>query len=92
MVTHLKKIALRSACLDVNTPKENDESNKDDFILPGSVCAMVSDSKNTESFWLISIVAIRETANDIVDNYHHVRRNRQYVECHYFKKDDKTKK
>ena len=92
-MTHLKKPALQSTCLDVNNPEENDESNNDDFILPGSVCAMLSEGKDTESFWLISIVAIRETADNIVDDYrHHVRRNQQYIECHYSEKDDKTKK
>ena len=92
-VSHLKKPALGSTCLDVNNPEENDESNNNEFILPGSVCTMLSDSKDTESFWLISIVAIRETADDIVDDYrHHVQRNQQYIECHYLEKDDKTKK
>ena len=60
----------------------------DDFLVPGSVSAMASDSIDIKSFWLVSIVA-----NDgMIDDYNRlVRKSQRFVKVNYFEKEDKTR-
>ena len=93
IVHHLKKPALRSACLGFQKTNDDENTNIDDFFLPGSICVMASDNLDTESFWLLSIVSVNVAESDMMDDYHHViTKDQEYLECHYFEKQDKTRK
>ena len=52
-----------------------------------------SDNLDTESFWLLSIVSVNVAESDMMDDYHHViTKDQEYIECHYFEKEDKTRR
>lgn len=64
----LNKIYLRSDVVESNH-EENDSNTSEEFILPGSYCAVAPDSSSQDSLWFIKIVDTVETNVEITDDY-----------------------
>ena len=55
--------------------KENDETEVitvNEFLLPGSVCAIAADEKSADMVWFVYIECEKEAGKDEIDSYGHI--------------------
>ena len=72
---HLKEIALRSSN-KAGTVTESDVCHE--FLLPGSICAIATDSKSLYTVLFIQIQREEVGLTKIVDDYNHIVAARQH--------------
>ena len=75
VVENLNKINLRSNYDDININdgiERDEETNPhDDFLLPGSVCAIAADNKSTDTVCFVQIIGEFNSPENVTDNCGH---------------------
>ena len=63
----LKETLLRSSCMESNTSERN--TDKCDFLMPESICAVAADQQSSDTVWFIKIEGESITKEEICDDY-----------------------
>ena len=87
----LKKIFLRSVDDSVcdREDLEDGDSVSDDFLLPGTYCAVAPQKSSKESLWFIKVEDSLAAEESITDDYHHtVAGGHEYIEGQFMEKVD----
>ena len=69
----LNKVSLRSFTTDISDDQSYKETNAEEFLLAGTICAIAADVKSIDTFWLIKIIHDKETclkASDLFRKRH----------------------
>ena len=90
-IEQLKKVTLRST----STPVSSDSGSSDhnEFILPGSICALAADQKSPDTVWFIKIDERIVPTAEMTDDYgHKVIQGQVCFKGRYLEKDSTSRK
>ena len=70
MISHtLNKVSLRSSTTDTSDDQSYEETNAEEFLLEGTICAIAADVNSIDTFWLIKIIDDYTAEKETIDDY-----------------------
>ena len=95
VIQELNKTSLRSdfALEEPVITDEDDDKRVNEFLLPGSICAIAADTKSIDTVWFVKIVCEQDAEEDVVDDYgFRVALGQRYLKGHYVEQSKCTNK
>ena len=88
LIGGLKKIYLRSDVEEPDLSLEIGGSKENDFIVPGTYCAVAADKSSSETFWLVKIKDSYKATTTITDDYsNRIAAGHHYIEGQFLEKE-----
>ena len=93
LISHtLNKVSLRSSTTDTSDDQSYEETNAEEFLLEGTICAIAADVNSIDIFWLIKIIDDSTAENNTIDDYgRQLKGGKTCLRANFLEKEKETK-